>query len=160
MASGPSAGLAEIKLPELQKGSTIMPGKINPVSLETVNQISFEVSGHATVTSLACQSGQFELNVMMPVVMRNIIGSFKMLINGLGALSKTIEKIEANRENCEKLFENSLCMATSLTKFIGYDKTSNLVKKARKNRTTLYHEAKKANILSKAQIKEVFPLDD
>jgi aspartate ammonia-lyase len=160
MASGPSAGLSEIHLPELQKGSSIMPGKINPVSLEVINQLSFEVCGHATVASLTALSGQFELNVMMPVMIRNVIGSFTMLINGIDSLARTVDKIQADKENCEKLFENSLCMATSLTKYIGYDKTSSLVKRARKNKITLAEEVKKEKILNEKQFKEIFPLED
>ncbi len=159
MASGPRAGLGEIKIPELQKGSSIMPGKVNPVVFETLNQIAFQVVGNASASSLVVHSGQFELNVMMPTFIKNNFESFHILINGLKMLKeKAIDGLEANKERCRELFENSLCMATALNRYLGYDKTAKIVKDAMQNKTTLRQEILNQKLFSAKELDKIFSI--
>jgi fumarate hydratase class II len=131
MGSGPRAGLAEIFLPELQKGSSIMPGKVNPVIPEVVTQVAAQVIGNdATITAGGMQ-GHFELNVFVPLLARNLLDS----INLLGAAARLladrcVDGIEANREVCERYAELTLSAATALNPYIGYDAGAEIVKEA------------------------------
>ena len=131
MSSGPRAGLGEIVLPELQKGSSIMPGKVNPVIPEAVLQVGAQVIGNdATITAAAMQ-GNFELNVMIPVMARNLIGSIDLLTAAADALAtKCVAGIEANVERCLTLAELTLATATALNPEIGYDAATAIVKDA------------------------------
>ncbi len=131
MSSGPRAGLGEIVLPELQKGSSIMPGKVNPVIPEAVLQVGAQVIGNdATITAAAMQ-GNFELNVMIPVMARNLIGSIDLLTAAAEALAtKCVAGIEANVERCLTLAELTLATATALNPEIGYDAATAIVKDA------------------------------
>ena len=143
MASGPRAGIGELKLPELQKGSSIMPGKTNPVTLEQINQIANHVVGNNVANSIATLSGQLELNVMLPTLTKNLTESFQMLINGVEKLSETIKLIEADKIHCKELFDRSLVGATELSEKIGYQQTAKIVQAAVKNNTSLNDELKK-----------------
>ena len=131
MSSGPRAGLGEIVLPELQKGSSIMPGKVNPVIPEAVLQVCAQVIGNdATITAAAMQ-GNFELNVMIPVMARNLIGSIDLLTAAAEALAtKCVAGIEANVERCLTLAELTLATATALNPEIGYDAATAIVRDA------------------------------
>ncbi len=144
MASGPRAGIGELKLPELQKGSSIMPGKTNPVTLEQINQIANHVVGNNVANSIATLSGQLELNVMLPTLTKNLTESFQMLINGVEKLSETIKLIEADKIHCKELFDRSLVGATELSEKIGYHQTSEIVKSAIIKNTTLEEEFTKS----------------
>src|SRR5438270_8137564 len=131
MASGPRAGLAEIVLPELQKGSSIMPGKVNPVIPEVVTQVAAQVIGNDQAITIGGMQGHFELNVFVPLMARNLLQSIKLLASASRLLDeKCVAGIEANREQCESYAELTLSAATALNPYIGYDKASEIVKKA------------------------------
>src|SRR3954470_17916789 len=123
MGSGPRAGLAEIALPELQKGSSIMPGKVNPVIPEVVTQVAAQVIGNDAAVTVGGMQGHFELNVFVPLLARNLLQSVKLLAAASRLLAtKCVDGIEANRENCERYAELTLSAATALNPYIGYDR--------------------------------------
>lgn len=129
MGSGPRAGLGEISLPDLQPGSSIMPGKVNPVIPEAVAQLSVQVIGNDTVMTVAGASGTFELNVMLPVMARNILESITLLANGSRHLAdKCVAGIVAHRERCLQLAESSPSIVTPLNRVIGYEAAAAIVK--------------------------------
>jgi fumarate hydratase class II len=131
MGSGPRAGLAEIFLPELQKGSSIMPGKVNPVIPEVVTQVAAQVIGNDAAITAGGMQGHFELNVFVPVLARNLLDSIKLLTSASRLLAeKCVDGIEANRELCERYAELTLSAATALNPYIGYDAASEIVKEA------------------------------
>jgi fumarate hydratase, class II len=131
MGSGPRAGLAEVFLPELQKGSSIMPGKVNPVIPEVVTQVAAQVIGNDQAITVGGMQGHFELNVFVPLLARNLLQSIKLLASACRLLDeKCVAGIEANRERCESYAELTLSAATALNPYIGYDKATEIVKKA------------------------------
>ena len=131
LGSGPRAGLAEIALPELQKGSSIMPGKVNPVIPEVVTQVAAQVIGNDTAIAVGGMQGHFELNVFVPLLARNILDSVKLLASASRLFAeKCVDGIEANRENAERYAELTLSAATALNPYIGYDRASEIVKEA------------------------------
>jgi fumarate hydratase class II len=131
MGSGPRAGLAEITLPELQKGSSIMPGKVNPVIPEVVTQVAAQVIGNDTTIAVGGMQGHFELNVFVPLLARNLLDSIKLLTAAARLLAeKCVDGIEANRERCEHYAELTLSAATALNPYIGYDAATEIVKEA------------------------------
>jgi fumarate hydratase, class II len=131
MGSGPRAGLSELFLPELQKGSSIMPGKVNPVIPEVVTQVAAQVIGNDGAITVGGLQGHFELNVFIPMMARNLLGSIKLLASASRLLAeKCVDGIEANREQNERYAELTLSAATALNPYIGYDKASEIVKKA------------------------------
>jgi fumarate hydratase class II len=131
MGSGPRAGLAEIFLPELQKGSSIMPGKVNPVIPEVVTQVAAQVIGNDAAITVGGMQGHFELNVFVPLIARNLLDSIKLLAAASRLLAeKCVDGIEANREQCERYAELTLSAATALNPYIGYDAAAEIVKEA------------------------------
>ena len=131
LGSGPRAGLAEIFLPELQKGSSIMPGKVNPVIPEVVTQVAAQVIGNDAAITIGGMNGHFELNVYIPLMARNLLGSVKLLASASRLFAeKCVDGIEANRERCESYAELTLSAATALNPYIGYDKATEIVKTA------------------------------
>jgi fumarate hydratase class II len=131
MGSGPRAGLAELRLPELQKGSSIMPGKVNPVIPEVVIQVSDQVIGNDAAITVAGSQGQFELNVRVPLIARNLLDSIQLLASAARLLDqKAVQGVEANVEMCERHAEATLATATALNLHIGYDKATEIVKEA------------------------------
>jgi fumarate hydratase, class II len=131
LGSGPRAGLAEISLPELQKGSSIMPGKVNPVIPEVVTQVAAQVLGNDTAIAVGGMQGHFELNVFVPLLARNILDSVKLLASASRLFAeKCVDGIEANRENAARYAELTLSAATALNPYIGYDLASEIVKEA------------------------------
>ncbi len=131
MGSGPRAGLAEIQLPELQKGSSIMPGKVNPVIPEVVIQVAAQVIGNDTAITIAGSQGQFELNVRVPLIARNLLGSIRILAAASRLLNeKCVSGIEANVAANELHAEVTLATATALNPYIGYDRASEIVAEA------------------------------
>ena len=131
LSSGPRAGLAEIVLPPVQPGSSIMPGKINPSVPEMVNQVCYQVYGCDTTICVASDAGQLELNVMMPVIAWNAIHSSTILRNAMIALrTRTVDGIEADVQRCRELLERSTAVATALSPYIGYAKTAEIAKAA------------------------------
>ena len=131
LGSGPRAGLAEIMLPELQKGSSIMPGKVNPVMPEVVTQVAAQVIGNDTAIAIGGMQGHFELNVFVPLIAKNVLESVKLLASACRLFAeKCVDGIEANRENCEHYAELTLSAATALNPYIGYDKAAEIVKES------------------------------
>ena len=131
MGSGPRAGIGEIFLPELQKGSSIMPGKVNPVLPEVVLQVSAQVIGNDTAITIGGMQGQFELNVRIPLIARNLLGSIHLLTTTTTAFrEKCIEGLTANEAGCERSAASTLATATALNLHIGYDKAAAIVKEA------------------------------
>jgi aspartate ammonia-lyase len=121
LSSGPTTGICEITLPPVQPGSSIMPGKLNPVMAECLNMICFQVIGNDLTTALAVQAGQFDLNVMMPLMAYNLLHSLRLLSNYLpDFVEKCVNGITPNVERCRKYFENSVGLATALNPHIGY----------------------------------------
>src|SRR5258708_17020577 len=131
MGSGPRAGIGELFLPELQKGSSIMPGKVNPVIPEVVTQVAAQVIGNDTAITVGGLQGHFELNVFVPLIARNLLQSIGLLASAARLLAeRCVDGIEANREHCEHYAELTLSAATALNPFIGYDKAAEIVKVA------------------------------
>jgi fumarate hydratase, class II len=131
LGSGPRAGIGEIFLPELQKGSSIMPGKVNPVIPEVVLQVSAQVIGNDTAITIAGSQGQFELNVRVPLIAHNLLESIRLLSNTAKAFAeKCVDGIRANEEGCRHSAEETLAAATALNPYIGYDKGAEIVKEA------------------------------
>jgi fumarate hydratase class II len=131
MGSGPRAGIGEIYLPELQKGSSIMPGKVNPVIPEVTLQVAAQVIGNDTAITVGGMQGQFELNVRIPLIARNLLQSLKLLASTSTALAeKCVDGIEPNRAGCKRSAEGTLATATALNSAIGYEKGTAIVKKA------------------------------
>jgi len=147
MGSGPRAGIGELFLPELQKGSSIMPGKVNPVLPEVVLQVSAQVIGNDTAITIGGLQGQFELNVRIPLIARNLLQSIHLLsTTSVLFASKCVEGIEANLEGCERSAEGTLAVATALNPFIGYDKAAEIVKDASKSGRTLREVAREHGV--------------
>jgi fumarate hydratase, class II len=147
MGSGPRAGLAELYLPELQKGSSIMPGKVNPVIPEVVTQVAAQVIGNDTAITIGGMSGQFELNVYVPLMARNLLQSITLLASASRLLAeKCVDGIEANREQNERYAELTLSAATALNPHIGYDRAAELVKTAAATGRSLREVAREMGI--------------
>ena len=147
LGSGPRAGLAEIFLPELQKGSSIMPGKVNPVIPEVVTQVAAQVIGNDTAIAIGGMQGHFELNVFVPLMARNLLQSIKLLAAASRLLDeKCVAGIEANREQCERYAELTLSAATALNPYIGYDKATEIVKKAAASGRSLREVAREEGV--------------
>jgi fumarate hydratase class II len=147
MGSGPRAGLAELRLPELQKGSSIMPGKVNPVMAEVVTQVAVQVIGNDTAITGGAMQGHFELNVFVPVIARNLLQSIALLSTAARVFAhKCIDGIEANREQCERYAELTLSAATALNPYIGYDKATEIVKEAAASGRPLREVAREAGV--------------
>jgi fumarate hydratase class II len=138
MGSGPRAGLAELRLPELQKGSSIMPGKVNPVIPEVTIQVACQVIGNDTAITVAGSQGQFELNVRVPLIARNLLDSIKLLASASRLLKeKCVDGLEANVEMCRRHAESTLAAATALNPYIGYDRATEIVNEAAGSGRTL-----------------------
>ncbi len=147
MGSGPRAGLAEITLPELQKGSSIMPGKVNPVIPEVVTQVSAQVIGNDTAITVGGLQGHFELNVFVPLIARNLLESIRLLAAAARLFAeKCVDGIEANRETAERYAELTLSAATALNPYVGYDKASEIVKEAVASGRSLREVARDAGV--------------
>jgi fumarate hydratase, class II len=147
MGSGPRAGLAEIFLPELQKGSSIMPGKVNPVIPEVVTQVAAQVIGNDAAITVGGLQGHFELNVFVPLIARNLLDSIKLLSAASRLLAeKCVEGIEANREQNERYAELTLSAATALNPYIGYDQAAEIVKDAASSGRSLREVARDAGV--------------
>jgi fumarate hydratase class II len=147
MGSGPRAGLAEIALPELQKGSSIMPGKVNPVMPEVVTQVAAQVIGNDAAITIGGMQGHFELNVFVPLIARNILDSVKLLASASRLFAeKCVDGIEAQRENAQRYAELTLSAATALNPYIGYDKASEIVKEAAASGRSLREVAREKGV--------------
>ncbi len=147
MGSGPRAGLSELFLPELQKGSSIMPGKVNPVIPEVVTQVAAQVIGNDAAITIGGMNGHFELNVYVPLIARNLLESIRLLSSASRLLAeKCVDGIEANREQNERYAELTLSAATALNPYIGYDRASEIVKEAAASGRSLREVAKEQGV--------------
>ena len=157
LSSGPMTGLAEIFLPSVQPGSSIMPGKVNPSMLECMNQVLFHIIGSSTAIDYASQAGQLELNVMMPLMAFEISFSIEILKNFLPVLvEKCIRGIEANRERCEEYYISSPSLATALNPLIGYAAAAEIAKESAKTGTPIPELLREKNLLPEEKIREIF----
>ena len=156
MSSGPRAGLNEINLPPMQPGSTIMPGKVNPVIPEVVNQIAFKVIGNDLTVSLAAEAGQLELNVMEPVIVQSLFESIEMLKNGMKVLTnRCITGITANEAHCKHTVQHSIGLVTALNPFIGYEASSIIAKEALETGGSVYELVLQKGLLSKEELDRI-----
>jgi len=156
LTSGPNTGLAEIHLPALQPGSSIMPGKINPVLPELATMVAFQVIGNDAAVALAVQAGQLELNVMMPAMAYNVLQSIAILTTTLHQLDEhCIRGITANRARCEQYAHSTVSLATALNPYIGYAKAAEIVKESIATGATIIDIARKKNLLTEEQIAEI-----
>ena len=159
LASGPRTGLDEIRLPAVQPGSSIMPGKVNPSIPEMVNQVCCQVVGNDACIAMACDLGQLELNVMMPVMAHNLFQALGILSNAVKVLAeKCVAGIEANREMCEYWVERSAALATALAPQIGYARAAELSKQSVKENTLIRELVHREKVLPDDQIEETLDL--
>ena len=148
LASGPRCGLGELRLPAVQPGSSIMPGKVNPVMAESLLQVCVQVVGNDAAVALGGLSGNFELNVMMPVIAHNLLQSIELLGNAVRLFtSRCLEGLEADRRRCEALVEESLAMCTVLAPVIGYDRAAEIAKQAHASGRTVREVARDLQLL-------------
>jgi fumarate hydratase, class II len=155
LASGPRCGIGEISIPSLQPGSSIMPGKVNPVIPESVLMVCAQVVGNDTTITIAGMSGVFELNVMMPLIAYNLLQSIEILANASRLLAeKCVEGIEANRERAEELVERSLAMVTSLVPKIGYDAAAEIAKESVRTGKTVRELCREKRVLPEDELRE------
>lgn len=153
MSSGPRAGLNEINLPAVQAGSTIMPGKVNPVIPEMVSQVCYHVIGNDLIVTLAAEAGQLELNPYLPIIAFSLSGSTRMLRNAMITLTtRCIKGITANREYCLQTVKNSLGIATALTPYIGYEKAAEIAQEAYQSGQSVYDLILAQGILSRKEL--------
>ena len=156
MSSGPRAGLNEINLPAMQPGSSIMPGKVNPVIPEVVNQIAYKVIGNDLTVTMAVEGGQLELNVFEPIIVQSMFESIEMLKNGMNTLKyRCVDGIMANEERCRELVFGSIGLVTALNPVIGYEKSTVIAKEALKTGRSVYDLVLEQKILSKEQIDKI-----
>jgi len=156
LSSGPNTGLAEIYLPSLQPGSSIMPGKINPVMPELAAMVSYQVIGNDTAVAYAVQAGQLELNVMMPTMAYNVMQSITILGSMLSQFNKyCIAGITANKARCEQYAESTVSLATALNPYIGYAKAAEIVKESVATGKSIIQIARSKKLLSEAEIAEI-----
>lgn len=138
LSSGPRAGIGEIRLPPVQAGSSIMPGKVNPVIPEMVNQVAYQVIGNDVTISMAAESGQLQLNAMEPIVVYRLLDSIRILRRAMHTLTtRCVQGIEADRDRCDALLSNSLIAATELAPTLGYDAAARIAKRALSDGITL-----------------------
>lgn len=156
LASGPRAGFGEIILPKVAAGSSIMPGKVNPVILEAVNQIAFQIIGNDITITLAAQSGQLELNAFLPVLAHNLFEMLDLLKNGVRMLmDKCIKGIKADQERCRVLLEESFSLVTGLVGHIGYERATEVAKSCSETGKTVREVLMDNKILSEEKVKEI-----
>jgi aspartate ammonia-lyase len=156
LSSGPRAGLNEINLPPMAPGSSIMPGKVNPVIPEVVNQVAFQVIGNDLTVTLAAEAGQLQLNVMEPVLAFNCFQSLRMLIQAVNTLThRCIRGITANRERCRDYVANSIGIVTALVPHIGYENASRIAQKALETNKSVMDLVLEENLLNQSQLEDI-----
>lgn len=160
LSSGPRAGLAEIRLPPVQPGSSIMPGKVNPVMAEMLNMVAYQILGNDATVTYATQAGQLELNVMMPVLGYNLLHAIAIAANGVRAFTeRCVRGVEADREKCASYVEWSTAMATALSPKIGYARASELAKKAFAEGKTVRQVAKEAKLFTDEELEKLLDVE-
>ena len=156
LASGPTTGFAEIVLPAVQPGSSIMPGKVNPSMAEMLNMVCFQVIGNDLTISMAVQAGQLELNVMMPVMAYNLHHSIEILKNALRAfIDRCVVGIVADADRCRRYAESSMALATALNTYVGYARAAEVVKRALQEQKTIIDVVREEKLLTEAQIAQI-----
>ena len=156
LSSGPRAGLGEINLPPMAPGSSIMPGKVNPVIPEVVNQVAFEVIGNDLTVTMAAEAGQLELNAFEPVIAFNLFRSMDMLGRACRTLAqRCIQGITANREHCRRMVENSIGLVTALNPLLGYEKSAEIAKEALASGRSVTEIVLEKGYLSQEELEEV-----
>ena len=161
MASGPKGGLMEITIPEQQAGSSIMPGKVNPVILEVVNQVCFQVMGNDLIVSQAAQAGQFELNVFGPILYHNLFEALEILTQACFTLRvNCLMDLKVNQQHCQKLVDQSLTAATFLSPYLGYETASKIAKEALETNTTIKELVLKYKLMDKQALEEVLNVEN
>ncbi len=156
LASGPTTGFAEIVLPAVQPGSSIMPGKVNPSMAEMLNMVCFQVIGNDLTVSMAAQAGQLELNVMMPVMAYNLHQSIEILKNAIRVfIDRCIVGIVADADRCRRYAESSMALATALNTHVGYARAAEVVKRALREQKTIIDVVREEKLLSEAQIAQI-----
>lgn len=160
LGSGPRAGLAEIRLPAVQPGSSIMPGKVNPVMAEMLNMVAYQILGNDATITYATQAGQLELNVMMPVLAFNLIHAIEIAAGGIRTFTeRCVEGIEANEEQCQSYVEWSTALATALSPKIGYAKASEIAKAAFREGKTVRQVALDQELFTEEELEELLDAD-
>jgi fumarate hydratase class II len=153
MGSGPRTGLAEIRLPDLQPGSSIMPGKVNPVIPEVVTQVGAQVIGNDAAVAFAGSQGNFELNVYVPVIARNLLESIALLTSACAVFAdKCIRGIEANEETLKRYAESSPSICTSLNPHIGYETAAEVIKESQKTGKSIREIVKARGLMTDAEL--------
>jgi aspartate ammonia-lyase len=156
LSSGPRAGLGEINLPPVQAGSSIMPGKVNPVIPEVVNQIAFEVIGNDVTVSFAAEAGQLQLNAFLPILAHAIFKSLRHLRNGCVSLAeRCVQGITANRERLEEHLERSIAIITALNPYIGYVSTTEIAQEALRTGRSVRALVLERRLMTSEQLAEV-----
>ncbi|NLN00001.1 MAG: aspartate ammonia-lyase [Campylobacteraceae bacterium] len=156
LSSGPRAGFNEINLPAMQPGSSIMPGKVNPVIPEVVNQVCYQVIGTDVTITMAAEGGQLQLNVFEPIIAFNLFNSINMMRNAFETLSKLcIDGISANKEHCEQMVLNSIGLVTALNPYLGYEKSTIVAKEALKSGASVYDVVLEKGFLNKDELDEI-----
>jgi fumarate hydratase, class II len=157
LASGPRCGLGEISLPSLQPGSSIMPGKVNPVIPEVVLQVAAQIIGNDAAITCGCQGGYFELNTMLPLIAYNLLHSINLLTSAANLFARNcIDGISANAERCAATLEQSLALATYLVPLLGYDRAAEIAKEAHRTGKTVREVALSREELSAEDVEETF----
>ena len=153
MASGPRCGLHEINLPPMAPGSSIMPGKVNPVIPEVTNQVCFKVIGNDTTVAFAAEAGQLQLNVMEPVIVQSVLESITWLTNVMNTLrEKCIVGITVNKEHCYEMVKNSIGIVTALNPYIGYKNSTKVAKEALATGGSVYDIVLEKGLMSKEDL--------
>jgi aspartate ammonia-lyase len=156
LTSGPTTGFAEIVLPAVQPGSSIMPGKVNPSMAEMLNMVCFQVIGNDLTVAMAVQAGQLELNVMMPVMAYNLHHSIEILKNALRAfIDRCVVGIVADAERCRRYAESSMALATALNTYVGYARAAEVVKRALREQKTIIDVVREEKLLTEDQIAQI-----
>jgi fumarate hydratase class II len=156
LGSGPRCGIGELLLPETQPGSSIMPGKVNPVIPESLIQVCAQVIGNDTAITLGGLGSYFELNLMMPLLAHNLLESIRLLANAVENFSsRCIKGVEADRKRCEEMIEKSLALATALTPKIGYNEAARIAKRAYEERKTIRQVVEEEKILPREELERI-----
>jgi aspartate ammonia-lyase len=156
LSSGPRAGLNEINLPAMQPGSSIMPGKVNPVIPEVVNQVAFQVIGTDMTITMASEGGQLQLNVFEPVIAYNLFNNMNMMKSAFETLAdKCVKGITANEEHCKNLVVNSIGLVTALNPHIGYENSTSVAKEALDSGQSVYDIVLKRGLLTKEELEDI-----
>lgn len=156
LSSGPRAGFNEINLPPMQPGSSIMPGKVNPVIPEVVNQIAFRVIGNDLTVTLGSEAGQLQLNVMEPVIAYSLLENIDLLVNGIKTLNeRCVKGITANAERCEELVLNSIGIITALNPYLGYENSTKIAGKALSTGKGIIELVLEEKLLDEAKLRDI-----